>query len=133
MTQRTTIQQIDDNDILWRRIPDVPAWVAKEGGVYRVSSAAFKDDDDGEICVHLAKLTTKEKILEKYPENGLVEIAANLPRTLGFTVVHDPLPEDDSHALICPPSNQSKKTRLKMAKTMASAAIWVIKPKSIQD
>jgi hypothetical protein len=133
MTQDVDHPTIDDDDLLWRRIPNLPHMIKKlPDGTYRPSSAAFKDGLDGEVSVHLAKLTTKEKALADHPEKGLVEIAASLPRSLDHSVTYDPTPEDPSHTVIIPPQNKSKKTRLRDAEKMALAARWLVHPLSIR-
>jgi hypothetical protein len=133
MTQDVDDPTIDDDDLLWRRVANVPDMIKKlPDGTYRVSSAAFKDGIDGEVSVHLAKLTTAGDALADYPENGLVQITAGLPRSLDHRVVYDPTPEDRSHALIVPPRNQTPSSRNRDAKRMAQAAQWLVHPLSIR-
>jgi hypothetical protein len=134
MTQRVDDKTISDEDILWRRIANVPQLIKPlPGGAYRVSSAAFKDGVDGEVSVHLARLTSQEKALADHPEKGLVEIVASLPRSLGHIVVSDPEIDDPSHALICPPKDQSSKSRLRDARKMAEESRWLVYPLSIRS
>jgi hypothetical protein len=133
MTQDVDPPTINDDDLLWRRIPDVPQWITPlPGGGYRVSSAAFKDGGDGQVSVHLAKLTTVEAALADYPDNGLVQICAGLPRSLDHSVIYDPTPEDPSHTVIVPPQNKTKKSRLHDAKRMAEEARWLLYPLSVR-
>lgn len=133
MTQDVDHPTIDDDDLLWRRIPDLPHMIKKlPDGTYRPSSAAFKDGLDGEVSVHLEKLTTKENALAAHPEKGLVEITARLPRSLGHSVRPDPTPEDPSHAVIVPPQSHSKKTRQRDAEKMALAARWLMYPLAVR-
>lgn len=125
---------ITDDDLLWRRIVNVPQWIKElPHGGHRVSSAAFKDGHTGEVSVHLAKLTTQERALAQHPEKGLVEIVVSLPRSLGHSVVYDPADNDPSHSLICPPQNQTEKTRNRDARKMAEAARWLIFPLDIRS
>lgn len=134
MTQDVDHPTIDDDDLLWRRIADVPDMIKERAdGTYCVSSAAFKDGVDGQVSVHLAKLTTVETALADYPDNGLVQICAGLPRSLGHSVIYDPTPEDRSHTLIVPPQNQTNNSRRRDAKLMAKAALWLIHPLSIRS
>jgi hypothetical protein len=133
MTQDVDPPTINDDDQLWRRIPDVPDMIKKlPDGTYRVSSAAFKDGRDGQVSVHLAKLTTVETALADYPNNGLVWIYAGLPRSLGHSVIYDRTPEDRSHTLIVPPKNQTNKSRQRDAKRMAEEARWLVHPLTIR-
>jgi hypothetical protein len=133
MTQDVDHPTINDDDLLWRRIADVPDMIKQlPDGTYRVSTAAFKDGVDGQVSVHLAKLTTVETALAEYPENGLVQITAGLPRSLGHSVVYDPTPEDRSHTLIVPPENQTNNSRQRDAKRLAQAALWLVHPLSVR-
>lgn len=130
----TAIPAIDDDDLLWRRIVNVPQWIKElPDGSYRVSSAAFKDGYTGQVSVHLAKLTTQKKALADHPEKGLVEILVGLPRSLGHSVIYDPTDDDASHCVICPPENQTEKTRNRDARKMAEAARWLVYPLSIRS
>ncbi|SRR6266498_280271 len=131
MTQDVDHPTVKDDDQLWRRIPDLPQMIKKlPDGTCRPSSAAFKDGLDGEVSVHWAKLTTKKKALAEYPEYGLVEIDAGLPRSLGHLVKYDPTPEDLSHTVIVPPQSKAPKSRERDAKVMAQAARWLVYPLS---
>jgi len=133
MTQDVDPPKINDDDLLWRRIPDIPDMIKKlPDGTYRVSSAAFKNGVDGQVSVHLARLTTVDAALADHPEKGLVEITAGLPRSLGHKVVYDREPEDHSHTLIVPPQNQSNNSRRRDAKLMAEAARWLMYPLSVR-
>ncbi|MGH9833349.1 MAG: hypothetical protein ACREBD_11340 [Blastocatellia bacterium] len=134
MPQRIDDQSIKDEDLLWRRIVNTPVWIKQNSdGTYRPSSAAFLDDYTGEVSVHLAKLTTQEQALAGCPDEGLVEFEATIPRFLGHAVVRDPTDADPSHTLICPPSNQTRKTRKQDARKMADAARWLVKPMAIRS
>lgn len=133
MPQRVDDPLIKDEDLLWRRIVNVPQWITQNpDGGYRVTSAAFLDDYTGEVSVHQAKLTTQERALKGRADDGLVEIEAGFPRALGQIVASDPTGDDPSHALICPPLDQSKGQRKANARKMAEAARWLLKPKDIR-
>lgn len=134
MTQRDDDKTISNEDLLWRRIANVPQLIKPlPDGSYRVSSAAFKDGINGEVSVHLARLTSQEKALADHPEKGLVEISVCLPRSLGHIVVSDPEPDDPSHSLICPPDNQTHNTRNADARKMAEGSRWLVYPLSIRS
>jgi hypothetical protein len=119
---------IQNADVLWRRI--LPDWtVTDEDGSHRVSSAAFRDNVDGNVSVHLAHLTTAESVLEGRPADGIAAISAGVPRSLGYLLVRDPTEEDPSHCLICPPpEGVTGKGRVRDAKQMAQQAQWVMLP-----
>jgi hypothetical protein len=134
MPLRVDDPSIANEEILWRRIHNIPNWVKqKPDGTYRPTSAAFLDNTDptGEVSVHLASLTNQQQVLARRPDDGLVEIEAGFPRSLGHAIVRDPTDADPSHALICPPPNQT--TRKSDAREMAQAARWVVLPKSIRS
>jgi hypothetical protein len=94
------VVEIDDDDELYRRI--VHYFVLDDG---RISSSAFKDrrgKPDRSISVDLARLTTPEACLARAPNPSfqLGVLVAGGPRSLGFEVRHDPLPDNAAHALI---------------------------------
>lgn len=119
MPERVDDPTIEDEARLWRRI--LPPWVHREpDGRVRPASFAFLDRLSGELSVHLASLTTPERALQGHPEDSLVEIDAGFIRSLGYTVVRDPTPGDESHALICPaPSRRD-------ARKIAGRATWIV-------
>jgi hypothetical protein len=123
---RTDDPAISDSDILWRRI--WPQWlVSSEVGGFRPSSAAFLDGHTNEVSVNIARMTTQEKVLKNLPEQSLAAISAGVPRSLEHKhiVASDPLPDDPSHAVICPPEIPSRQ-RKTAARKMAEAACWVV-------
>jgi hypothetical protein len=131
MTERVDDPTINDDDLLWRRIVNKPEWVSHNSdGSWRVSSAAFIDRHTGEVSVHLARLTTQEKVLASRPDEGMVEIVAGLPRSLGLIVAYDPTDDDQSHSLICSPMGGSIKKS--DARKLADAAGWLVLPKKIR-
>jgi hypothetical protein len=134
MPVREDTPSIADDDLLWRRIVNTPVFFKREGESYRLSSAAFLDDHTGEVSVHLEKIIkAQEKALAGRPDDGLVEIAAQVPRSQGHLVVADPTENDASHAVICPPRELSKKGRRKAAKVMANRARWLVLPLQLRD
>jgi hypothetical protein len=138
MPVREDDPSIADDEMLWRRILNIPDWIKKsDDGTFRTTSAAFLDGRTNEVSVHRAILTTQEKALEGKPDEGLVEIRAEFPRSLGQIVVYDPiqnhptLRDDISHSLICPPQSSTKSTRKSDARLMAQEASkhWLVLPK----
>ena len=92
---------ISDSDLLWRRL--FPKWIVPaDGGGVRISSAAFKDGNR-EVSVNLAALTTQEKTLAEFSDQGIAEIPAGTPRSLGHAIVRDPTAGNPAHTLICEP------------------------------
>src|SRR5262249_30179958 len=129
MADRPDDPSIADTEALWRRVIPTPALVVRGAdGQARPSSAAFLDGHTGEVSVHRASLTTTDAGLSCYPGVGLAEIQAQLPRSLGHSVVADPTDEDPSHALICPPVGLGGSRRKTHARQMAGAARWVVPP-----
>jgi hypothetical protein len=105
MPERVDDPTIEDKARLWRRI--LPQWVhRKPDGSVRPASFAFLDRLSGELSVHIASLTTQERALQGHPDDSLAEIEAGFIRSLGYAVVRDPTPGDESHALICPASGR---------------------------
>jgi hypothetical protein len=92
-------EEIGGDDELYRRL--APGHLNPDG---TVNSAAFKvrGRPDPRISVDLARLTTPEEVLARAsrPGFGLGVLAARVPRSLGFTVRPDPLPDNLAHALI---------------------------------
>ena len=105
------IENIEDDDGLYRRLS--PDQMYPDG---TVNSNAFKSGGkpDASISVDLAKLTTAQDALARggnRPGFAVGELFARLPRDLGFSVRHHPLPDDNAHSLI-EGENDRKKCRL---------------------
>ncbi len=141
MPQEAEEIEILDEDSLWRRILDQPAWWTKNAdGTIRPSSSSFLQRKDGDklekgLSVQLAKLTTKEKASSVIETAGLAEVRVKLPRDLGFEIVYDPIKNEENpsendiaHTIICP-QNEQKITKTQ-ARKMAGAAKMIILPKS---
>jgi hypothetical protein len=81
---------IPDHEILYRRLPT--AWLVQaEGGVARISSAAFKHE---ELSVLIHALLVRQQrspssVLEGFPDQALCAITAALAREMGQAVVYD--------------------------------------------
>src|SRR6266498_1082355 len=90
-----------------------------------VDHPTIKDDDQ-----LWRRIPDLPQMIKKYPEYGLVEIDAGLPRSLGHSVIYKPLPEDPSHAVIVPPQSHSRSRRQRDAEEMALAAHWLVYPRS---
>lgn len=126
MPERVDDLSITNDALLWRRLH--PIWVIQnDDGSYRVSSAAFKDGQH-EVSVNLAALTTIEDTLAGFPDRGIAELQAGIPRSLGHALVRDPEPDNPAHALICEPVPHPSKQRERDAKTMSQKATILIMP-----
>jgi len=124
---RTDDPSIADEDALWRRILAHRGWIVRaSNGGFRPSSVAFLDNLNGEVSVHVARLTTKDLVLADYPDQSLAEILAHVPRSLGHVVAFDKKPNDLSHAVICPPPQIPNKRRKRDAREMAERARWIL-------
>lgn len=134
MPVREDDSSIADKDLLWRRIQNIPQWLKiNNDGTFRLSSAAFLDDYIGEVSVHLEKIIkSQEKVLAGKPDDGLVEIEAGFPRSLGHKIVPEPTKDDPSHTLICPPEISNNRRRTD-AKKMAKQARWLVLPGMVRQ
>jgi hypothetical protein len=114
--------EIADDEELYRRL--APGHVDSDGAV---NSAAFKvrGRPDLHISVDLARLTMPDAALARAPRPGfgLGVLVARVPRSLGFSVRRDPLPDNAAHALI-EGDNDKAKCRL-----LARATRVLIPPK----
>lgn len=127
MPNRTDDPSIGNDEPLWRRL--LPSWVElTPSGELRVCSVAFKDRRSYEVSVHIAVLTSQERVLQNYAGQGIASLVASIPRSLQYAIVREPEPGDDSHALICPPPERPKKQRMRDAKEMAKRSTIVVPP-----
>src|SRR6266849_2328405 len=120
MPERVDDTRIADDEILWRRI--LPEWLHQEpDGKVRPMSYAFRDQLSGELSVHMASVMKDPNLaLKGFPNDSLAAIEAGHPRSLGYAIVPDPLPDDPSHTLICPAPNQND------ARRIAKQSAWVV-------
>jgi len=100
-----------DDDDLWRRVHRVHIVAdAKTEGGFRLSSGAFTDL---QLSVDVAKDTTAEKCLERYPEHSLVAFRAGLARSLNQIVTYAPEPQNPAHALVVGTKGNPTKSALR--------------------
>ena len=97
------LEEIADRDELYRRLSK-RSHIKGNG---KVSSAAFKRNKQPEnsISVDLARLTTPQESLSSVGEDRKAQfvlgvLVAEYPRSIGFCVRHDPLPDNRAHSLI---------------------------------
>jgi hypothetical protein len=120
------VHGFDGSQILWRRLH--PEWVVtSEGAEDRISSAAFIDNTGHDLSMHVAALTTLEEVTQAFPHMRIAAVEAQTFLDLGFTIVPDPQPDDQSHALVKEPAgHRSRGTRKRDARTIAAKAQLVI-------
>ena len=119
-TPPTTVQQINDEEDLYRRLT-VENWIIPmPNGSIRPSSAVYISRFD-DISVDIASKTTPIESIRN--ALALIGISAREPKELGYPVVEDPiLPENPAHALI------KGRIRKSHARKLARASFWVIEP-----
>ena len=104
---------IADDDWLYRRIHE--PHVRPDGTVTRGVFYRRGNKPDPYISVDMARLTTPMETLQRGPPHGrwgVAELAARTPRAEGFTVRHQPEPENYAHAKIEGDNTKAKCTRL---------------------
>jgi len=99
------IEQIASDDVVLRKIEDVPHLHPRDGGGRRISAAAFspsspkEDPEQGMSCNSEAILKRKGGAVETLAPH--TPVLARLPvsslREMGLEVVHRPLKGDHSH------------------------------------
>lgn len=122
------VRQIHDNETLFRRI--APDFVKKDGSI---STSAFKKNrvPDNEISLELEALSSPEECSNrgKTPGFAVGRLVALLPRSLGFDVRHDPLPNEEypdvanyAHCIAIGENDEVKCKRLALGTTICFAA-----------
>lgn len=97
---------ITNTDFLYRRFsildePNYAVFWKLENGKKIPSSAAFKTKpNENGLSVDIAALTTPEITVGNSNEFGVAEISAETPINLGYICKHDPMPDNQAHALI---------------------------------
>ena len=112
---------VEPDDVLYRRLHAS----AVDGD--RVTRAAFMTNGryDRQLSVQLGKLLTSPKdCLRDRPGFGVGALIVADVEHLGFTVVHDPLPDDPAHALVIGPNDKQT------ARALARQTTIVIPPRS---
>lgn len=118
-------ETIQDGDLLWRRVPDTPSFLAFDGklGHYRVASSAFDDDrDDDPMSVFVARSTSLEIVLRGHEGFGVIAFSAGFARSQGQAVYFSPDDGPRGHAKVAGP----KTGRVRRA--FARVARWVRRP-----
>jgi len=97
---------ITNSDFLYRRFsileePNYAVFWKLENGKKIPSSAAFKTKpNENGLSVDIATLTTPETTVGNSNEFGVAEFSAETPINLGYVCIHDPMPDNNAHALI---------------------------------
>jgi hypothetical protein len=97
---------ITESDFLYRRFsildePNYAVFWKIENGQKIPSSAAFKTkSNENGLSVDIAELTKPEITVGNKKEFGVAEISAAIPMSLGYICKHDPMPNNNAHALI---------------------------------
>ena len=121
MTPPSDDPSISDDELLWRRI--WPECIDPHDGT--LTAYTFLGGRSGFASVNRAAMTTQTIVLRDFPWMGLAEVEARVPRANEHGVVRDPLPDDESHALLVP-SETLKKGRKEAARRIAKAARIVV-------
>ncbi|WP_341733689.1 hypothetical protein [Microcoleus sp. EPA2] len=112
------LEEIADNDILYRRIPNVHLY---EDGTVKSVAFQVRGKPDNSISVELARLTTPQESLAfaKNPDTTKVGVlVAGYARSLGFIIRHDPLQDNPAHCLMEGENNKVKCKLLAEATTI---------------
>lgn len=112
------LEEIADNDILYRRVPNVHLY---EDGTIKSVAFQVRGKPDNNISVDLARLTTPQEILARARNPGTTKVGvlvAGYARSLGFIIRHDPLPDNPSHCLMEGENNKVKCKLLAEATTI---------------
>lgn len=92
-------EQVLSSDILMRRVQYLDPNFIKPDGTPASSSFSLKKDEDG-LSVDIKRLTTFSKAIQDKRRFRLFALEAKFTESLGLQNVHDPLPDNDAHALI---------------------------------
>ena len=119
---------IQNNDALYRRIPNVQIVYNENLGESRPTSKAFQNESNQNAMSvsHAIKLVNNGRspadLISKYPDSCLASITAGLARKYNQIVYFDEIDEDISHTHI--EGNKSKSCR----RAFAKISLWVIPP-----
>jgi hypothetical protein len=124
------IQQVADDEELFRRLTVRNQLAKNTDGTYRPSSAVYRSTL-GDISVDIASKTTPEESIKD--AIALIGIFAKEPKELGYPVVEDPIEENldsgieenQAHALI---KVEGKMTQ-SHARRLVRVSSWVIQPR----
>ena len=107
---------ISPQDILCRRFPiDNPFFWKWVGDRKVPTSAAFKTKpgEDG-LSVEIAHLTTADISIQDPLKFNLALLQASVPMEIGLVCIHNPLPNNNAHALIVGENTKSIAKKLSL-------------------
>ncbi|TAL34484.1 MAG: hypothetical protein EPN93_12240 [Spirochaetes bacterium] len=114
------IIEIADSDNLLRRVPFTdPNYIKPDGTITSFAFSPRRQDTNG-LSMDVEKLTTFGKSIMDRTKFRLYRLQAQVPRNHGLKCLHDPKPENVSHALIQGEFNKA------ISRKLASAAERVI-------
>lgn len=96
----TGLYTISINDNLLRTLPKKPDFIDENNNI---TSAVFKNskkDTDGGVSVNIEYLVLNILEMFNIDTHTIVRLSARIPLELNCNCLHDPLPENDAHALI---------------------------------
>ena len=101
MTTELNHPEIEDGDLLMRRVRPSETTTDQEGGPQRPSRDAFKQDGaEGETSVYLLTETSPEQITADYPDVYVAVVEAGLLRQLGLEVERSAIEGEPGHCVI---------------------------------
>lgn len=112
-------EDIDDDDLLLRRITPAAHTALQADGTRILTSFAFRSPTN-EFSMYVAKEVTREKVLScGLPTQEIVEVRAGDVRKLGYMIVREPDTCDDSHVFAKARVPKSKGQVIKDCKALA--------------
>jgi len=121
---RVDDQDLDDEDVLWRRV--LPTWITPDEVTdYRPISLAFIDRHTSEVSVSVASLTDKATMLKEHPDDSLVAFKAGAVRKAGGIIGLTPENPDPAHRVLCY-DNPSQMKKAAKSLTDSSVFSWVV-------
>ncbi len=116
------IQQVADDERLFRRLTVQNQLAKNTDGSYRPSSAVYRSTL-GDISVDIASKTTPEESIKG--AIALIGIFAKEPKELGYPVIEEPIEENQAHALIKVGGRMCQSHARKLVRVSS----WVIQPR----
>jgi len=112
-------EDIDDDDLLLRRITPADHTAPQPDGARILTSFAFRAPNH-EFSMYVAKEVTHEKVLScGFPTQEIVEVSAGEVRNLGYIIVREPDNCDNSHVFAKPRTPKSRSQVAKDCKALA--------------
>ncbi len=131
MTPRADDDSILPEDVLLRRVPNRPRFLASDGrGGRRLSSQALELRPPEEGCSvdvqsRLVEPTKPGTVLDGHPPKwGLACFSAHDARTCQHNVAGDPLPENQAHALVVPLADSRTAQKRNFSDLAKRATLW---------